>query len=124
MPCRKPRERTSTPGSGSWMVMVLPNQTLRKNTYKSHRSAYVGIYDSYEFMELVQGACETHQSNSIKQHQPATAQPQGLKLLQHPLDVGPEVTLHVVQLRLHASSVQMAPAAGAATSGTCCCKMF
>lgn len=26
--------------------------------------------------------------------------------MQHPLDVGPEVTLHVVQLRLHASAVR------------------
>ena len=57
-------------------------------------------------------ACEPHQSNSIKQHQPATAQPQGLKLLQHPLDVGPEVTLHVVQLRLHASALRPNVTAG------------
>ena len=44
---------------------------------------------------------ETQESNSPSQHHTATTQPR-LKLLQHPLDVGPEVTLHVVQLRLHA----------------------
>ena len=69
MPCRKPRERSTTPGSGSWMEMVLPNQTLLQK--KHIQISQVGICRHIWFI-LITEMVQSMWTPPIKQHQAAS----------------------------------------------------